>query len=327
MMENRVPRHCVWETTLRCNLDCLHCGSRAGESRGAELGTDEAFKLIDDLKGLGCERMILSGGEPLLREDLAELVRHIKDRGLRPCLISNGLILPQKIGLLESLPLYSVGISLDGLEDTHNHLRRNQESFMQAVESLRLLSEMFVDVYVISQINRLNFSDLEGLHGLIAGLDVDGWQIQLTSGMGRAEELDIMLSREQVGRLQDFIIGKRKGALKVYAGDDIGYYRHDDFEFTGCRGGISVVGIEADGGVKPCLSMQKDGRFAGGNIRRRPLKEIWHDPGFAAVNRNERELAGRCAACGRKSVCRGGCVGTAAACGSLEEYPFCETTR
>jgi len=313
---------------LRCNLSCLHCGSRAGERRGAELDTDEAVGLLDDLKELGCERVILSGGEPLLREDLADLVRHIEERGMKPCLISNGLILPEKIGLLENLPLYSAAISLDGLEEEHNHLRRNQKSFARAVESLRLLSGLFMDVFVISQVNRLNFQELEGLYGLIAGLDVDGWQIQLTSDMGRAEDIeDIRLSRAQIGHLLDFIIDKRSGALKVYAGDDIGYYYRGQFGFTGCRGGISAVGIEANGNVKPCLSMQKNEGFIGGNIRQRSLKEIWSDPDFAAVNRKERELAGRCAACGHKGVCRGGCVGTAMAFDSLADYPFCAKTR
>ena len=323
-MTRFVPTHCVWETTLRCNLRCRHCGSRAGTRRGSELGTREALALIDDLAELGCERVVLSGGEPLLREDLAGLIRRIHARGMKPCLISNGYILSERIGALESLPLHSVAVSLDGLEETHDGLRQDPRSFTQALRSLRLLSRLFIDVYAVTQVNRLNYPDLEGLYALLCRLGIDGWQVQLTNDMGRAQDIaELMLDRAQIERLLGFILAKEGGPLKIYPGDDIGYHHRGRFRFEGCRGGISVVGIEADGGVKPCLSMQKGAGFLGGNIRQRPLREIWHDPGFAAVNRKEQALGGACAGCDHKRTCRGGCVGTAAAFDSLEEYPFC----
>ncbi|MDD5341062.1 MAG: radical SAM protein [Patescibacteria group bacterium] len=327
-MERYIPKHCVWETTLRCNLKCLHCGSRAGKCRDQELNHDEAILLINDLKELGCERIILGGGEPLLRKDFANLVWHIKEMGMRPCLISNGLILPQKIKLLASLPLYAVAISLDGLEKTHNYLRQNQKSFSQVIKSFHSLSNLFIDVYAISQINRFNFSELEDLYELISHLHIDGWQIQLTNDMGRAEDLkDFRLSRKQLVKLVDFIVRYKNGPLKIYPGDDIGYYCRGQFQFQGCQGGIQVIGVEANGNVKPCLSMQKDNRFVGGNIREKSLKEIWHDPNFAAINRKAHKLAGKCASCAHARQCRGGCVGTVMSFDSLGTYPFCIRTR
>ena len=328
-MKKYIPKHCVWETTLRCNLKCLHCGSKAGNCRGQELTHEEAMILINDLAELGCQRIILGGGEPFLREDLFDLIWHIKSMGMRPSLITNGLLLPKKIEQIRQVPLYSIGISLDGLRATHNYLRQNKKSFDSVLKSVLLLNQqnMFLDIYVITQVNRFNINELEQMHEMLLPLDLDGWQLQITNDMGRAESLkDFMLSRKQLFKLVDFIVSHKNGPLKIYPGDDIGYYCRGQFKFQGCQGGIQVIGIEANGNVKPCLSMQKDDRFVGGNIRQKSLKEIWHDPNFAAINRKEHQLAGKCASCAHAHQCRGGCVGTAMSY-SLETYPFCLRTR
>ena len=318
---------CVWETTLRCNFQCRHCGSRAGKARGEELTLPEAKKMVAGLSSLGCERIIFAGGEPLLRRDILEISQEANRRGMRVSLISNGFLVPEKIGLLEEMDLYSLGLSLDGLEATHNYLRNNARSFERVIKSIEAIKkkDLFLDLYIITQVNKLMLPEIRKLYDLISDLGVSGWQLQLTNDMGRAEDLkNIMLSRDQIREVLDFILEKReKGVLKIYSADDLGYYYRGEFEFQGCPAGLTNVGIKANGDVLPCLSMQKSDVYIGGNLKERPLANIWNDPKFAVVNRQPKKLEGQCALCKFRKQCRGGCVGTAMAFDSLECYPFC----
>lgn len=323
-MQQYKPEHCVWETTLRCNLRCRHCGSKAGKARGQELSFSEAATMFAQLAALGCKRVMMAGGEPLLRSDIVELSLEIQKHHMRACMITNGLAVPKNIKLIEAMNLYSVAISLDGLAQTHNYLRDHGHSYNHVIQSLQRLKELFLDLYVITQVNKYNVHELEDMYQLLLGFELDGWQIQLTNDMGRAELLkDSMLGKPEILQVLDFILAKKDAPLKIYPADDLGYYYLGSSCFTGCQGGISVVGIEADGTVKPCLSMQKDKRFDGGNLRERSLSDIWFDPEFAAINRQERKLTGQCERCQYVKLCRGGCVGTALAFDSLTEYPFC----
>ena len=106
----------VWEITLRCNIHCLHCGSSADKTaRDNELTTDEALDLIEQLADLGCKRVVLSGGEPFLRNDWAALSMRIRDLGMNVSYISNGFIINDDIiDLLKIIQPVGVSFSLDG---------------------------------------------------------------------------------------------------------------------------------------------------------------------------------------------------------------------
>ncbi len=321
-----IPVTCVWETTLRCNYRCRHCGSRAGKKRGEELTFEQAKGMIEELASLGCKRVILGGGEPLLRNDIKTIAQEIKKNRMKVSMISNGFLIPAKIDMVEAMDLYSIGLSIDGLERTHNYLRDNNKSFRRVMESITLIRKrrLFLDIYIITQLNQMMFSEMEELYAIVDSLGVTGWQLQLTNDMGRAEDLrDIMLRQEQIREVLDFILSKKTGGLKIFPADDLGYYYKGEFEFKGCSGGISTIGIEANGNVKPCLSMQKDNECIGGNIKERSLTSIWNDPHFSPHTRKPRTLLGACTACVYKASCRGGCVGTAMAYNSVHAYPFC----
>ena len=91
------PRNCVWELTLDCNLNCVHCGSSAGRARHAELSTEEALDVVRQLRDLGCELVTLSGGEPLLRPDWFEIARAIADSGMYVNMVTNGLLVDDEV--------------------------------------------------------------------------------------------------------------------------------------------------------------------------------------------------------------------------------------
>jgi len=134
----------VWEITLKCNINCLHCGSSANSNKRInELSTDEALDLIEQLADIGCKRVVLSGGEPFLRKDWAVLALRIRDLGMNVTFISNGYVVnDDTVDLLKVINPSGVGISLDGgCAETHDYIRGKKGVFDRAVSALNKLSK------------------------------------------------------------------------------------------------------------------------------------------------------------------------------------------
>ena len=121
----------VWNITKRCNLKCIHCYAHAKATPADnELTTEEGKALIDDLAAFGAPVILFSGGEPLMREDLPELAEYAVSKGMRAVISTNGtLITPEVARKLKEIGLSYVGISLDGMEKTHDHFRGQKGSF------------------------------------------------------------------------------------------------------------------------------------------------------------------------------------------------------
>jgi MoaA/NifB/PqqE/SkfB family radical SAM enzyme len=148
------PSYVVWEVTFACNMRCIHCGTSAGKRRPDELTTQEALNLIDELADLGCENLVLSGGEPLLREDWRQLARRSKDRGIRTYVISNGYAMtPEVADDLAAIPMNNIGISFDGTEKTHNFIRQREDSYARVIGAFGLLRERELRFQAVSQIS------------------------------------------------------------------------------------------------------------------------------------------------------------------------------
>ncbi|MDP6154763.1 MAG: radical SAM protein [Candidatus Thermoplasmatota archaeon] len=156
----------VWETTLACNMKCTHCGSSAGKARPDELDTGECIKLVEDLAQLGCGTVALMGGEPLVREDWVTIAGCVKDLNMDLSIVSNGLLMEKYMDRISSLEPKVVGISLDGLEKTHDSIRR-KGSFKTAMNAIKLLRDADIQVTVISTVSTKNFNDLIKMKDLI----------------------------------------------------------------------------------------------------------------------------------------------------------------
>ncbi|MHA2203884.1 MAG: radical SAM protein, partial [Candidatus Hodarchaeales archaeon] len=128
----------VWETTLKCNLRCSHCGSSAGQARSSELTTEESFSLCEQLARLKCTNVALMGGEVFLRKDWYEIARCVKDLGMELSIVSNGFILNKYIKELAELKPTVVGISLDGLRTTHEFIRGVKGAFTKTIKAINL---------------------------------------------------------------------------------------------------------------------------------------------------------------------------------------------
>lgn len=319
-----VPENAVWELTLRCNMNCLHCGSSAGRARDNELSVEECLVVADDLIRLGCRLVTLIGGEVFLYRGWEKVARRLVDGGAKVNIITNAYRMgTQEIELIRQAGLANVGISVDGMEENHDLIRRKRGSFQKVLYAFRMLREADISIAVITSLLEANFNDLEAMYRLFEVNGVDVWQLQIVTAMGNiAGRKDYLLHPEQVGDITRFIRTKRQqGAMRVYAGDDVGYFDENEAYirsrpgtisvWNGCQAGLRVVGIDSVGNVKGCESIYSE-KFIEGNLRNESLETIWTKEGNFAYNRNfdPSMLTGACAGCDKGSVCRGGCRGS-----------------
>lgn len=336
------PKRCVWELTARCNMRCLHCASGLGPtySRGEELSTAEAIKLCHELKELGCEYTVLSGGEALLRDDWEVIAQELVGLGIATSLITNGLLItPALAKRIKNAGLCRVALSLDGLESTHNYIRNHPQSFATVCRSCSILRDAGLQVNIVTHINRMNLSELDSMEALVGGMGASVWRLQLGSPVGRmAEHPELHLLPEHLPGIADFIVAaKQRTLVYISVGDNIGYFSEHELElrrgadtplfgcWCGCPAGCLCVGIEANGNVKGCLSLQSP-RFIEGNVREQSLSSIWNRPGAFRYSRGftPSDLTGFCKGCEFGEICRGGCTFMAfGATGSPHNNPFC----
>jgi len=301
----------VWEFTLKCNLRCSHCGSKAGIPRENELNTKECFKVCEELADLGCEDVSLMGGEPFLRKDWFSVASCIKDLGMNLAFVSNGTILERYIEKISKLEPKVVGISLDGIKENHERIR-GKGTFEKTIKAINLLRETGIQTTVITTVSKINFRDLPKMKNLIFKKGVN-WQIQVAQPFGNFKK-EQMLSKEEFYATALFIakerIKNKFEDMPVIGAHCYGYYSNilPGCNWKGCQAGITALGITSDGGIVGCLSIGND-RFIEGNIREKCLSEIWENPKNFLYNRgfNKTKLGPNCTDCKYALECKGGC--------------------
>ena len=172
----------VWEITLACNMNCTHCGSSAGKARKNELNKAECYKLCEELADVNCDMVSLMGGEPFVRDNWYDIAWCIRDLGMKLAFVSNGLLIPKHINKIVQLEPTVIGISLDGVESTHDSIRK-EGSFDAAVNAINLLNEYSIQTTVITTISKTNFQELPKIKHLLSDKEVN-WQIQVAEPFG-----------------------------------------------------------------------------------------------------------------------------------------------
>lgn len=331
-----IPRIAVWELTLACNMRCGHCGSRAGEPRPDEMSDAEMLQLAKDLTDLGTNRVTLSGGEPIMRKIWPDIARTLRAGGARINMVSNAWGWnPHTVQTAIDAGLSNVSFSVDGMHETHDEIRR-AGSFARCAQAFDWCREAGLQTASIMTINRKNLGQIEQVHDFLAAHGVKHWQVQLSDAMGNQEDnLDWAFHPEDAPEVEARVAAlMRDTPMQISIGDNLGYYGPHEEElrgkskfgfWTGCMAGVRVIGIEANGNIKGCLSQQHSS-FVEGNVRDTPLREIWTRPGAFAYNRefNVDQLEGFCRDCRFNDICRGGCTCTAHfASGSRFDNPIC----
>jgi radical SAM protein with 4Fe4S-binding SPASM domain len=331
-----VPKACTWELTLRCNLNCGHCGSRAGEARAGEMGRDRVLAVARELAALGCTKVTLSGGEPTLSPHWEAVASEGARAGMRVNMITNGVVAGRDlVRRAKDAGLVSLGVSLDGLEQAHDRIRGLRGLYGRVMRLLDDCTAERMPVGVVTTIWKGNLRDLEALHDLIAGR-VYVWQLQIGAAMGNLADrrCEQIAPEDLLDVIPAIAALVRRCKVAVHVADNVGYF--GPYEETlrrrrttpvpcwvGCYAGCRNVGIEADGGVKGCLSIQAT-RATEGNLQAEPLDRIWRRKGAFAYNREFSldDLGGFCRTCEHAAICRGGCL-SMRTCEGGRENPFC----
>lgn len=303
----------LWECTLRCNLNCIHCGSDCKkDSTVKDMPVADFMKALDELKPIITPNetmIVLTGGEALLRKDLELVGKQLYQRGFPWGIVTNGLQLtPSRIKSLQDAGMRAVTVSLDGLEESHNWMRANKNSYRNAADAIAALSETIDLRYdVVTCVNQRNFSELTSLKELLISLGVKEWRLFTIFPIGRAKEhKELQLPPEKFKLLFDFIkVIREEGKIKLNYGCEgfLGNYEgevRDNFFF--CRAGINVASVLADGSISACPNLREN--FIQGNIYNDDFADVWENRYEIFRNRSWTKQ-GACGSCNNYNYCLG----------------------
>lgn len=301
------------------NCDICLCGTERGQAE-QELSHEEAMNVCEQIKEMGVKRAVLTGGEPLMREDWAEIAFRLTDGGVEVHIITNGYFLDKEtVRKIKKAGIKKVTVSIDGTEAAHDS-SRIRGSYARCVNGVKLLRTEQIPFWIATTVTKDNLSILPGLAEELLELEAEHWSIQAGLPFGNMKK-EKVLSANEIEQLIDICheISSQSG-MKIYLGESIGYYSCKEAlirskalgtdkipVFRGCPAGITTLDIACNGdilGISLCVS-----GFREGSLRERTLREIWEDPNAFSWRRNmtAKDLKGACAGCTYGELCMGGC--------------------
>ncbi len=322
----------VWNITRRCNLHCIHCYSESKNVEyPGELTSEQARAVVDDLAEFNIPVLLLSGGEPLMRPDILDVIEYARGKGLRPALSTNGtMITPEVAASLKEAGLAYVGISIDGLQAVNDRFRGKKGAFGEALEGIRNCREAGFRVSLRFTLTRHNMDDLDAIFDLVAEEGIPRVCIYHLAYAGRGNKLlSFDLSHDETRKAMDLIFqrtidaNERGRELEVLTVDNhadavylLQWVRRNAPEREsevgellrrnrGNSSGSGIACIDNVGDVHPDQFWRVQTL---GNVLERPFSEIWQDEGIELLYklRNRNGLVkGRCARCGYFDLCNG----------------------
>lgn len=265
--EEHPLRKLFWECTLRCDLKCRHCGSDCKmQPERMDMPKEDFLRVLDGIAKKTDPHqvfVIISGGEPLMRRDIEACGRAIYEKGFPWGMVTNALHLtPQRWIGLQQAGIRSMAISLDGLEEEHNWMRGNDQSFKMVSRALDMLvakGDFLFDV--VTCVNRRNYQKLDEIKEFLIGKGVKRWRVFTVFPVGRAAlDPDMRLTNEEFRGVFDYIRKTREeGRIRVdygcegFLGNYEGEVRHRLFS---CQAGVTVGSVMADGSIAACASIR-----------------------------------------------------------------------
>lgn len=306
-------RQLFWECTLRCNLNCRHCGSDCRvQSAVKDMPVEDFCKALDSVAKVYDPHKVMinvTGGEPLVRMDLEHCGRVIYERGFPWGMVTNGLALtPRRYESLLQSGLRAMTISLDGLGANHDWMRGRKGIFERASSAIKMVIDSGeVEFDVVTCVNKRSYKQLEELKEFLISLGLKSWRLFTIFPVGRAaEDPELQLDAEEFKGLMEFIKSTRKeGRIKAsyccegFMGNYEGDIR-DHFFF--CNAGVTVGSVLADGSISACPSIRAD--YHQGNIYEDDFMEVWTSR-FHPYRDREWMRKGECAECKYWKYCRG----------------------
>jgi len=322
----------IWNLIRRCNLTCKHCYSISTDKDfPGELNTDEVFTTMDDLKQFKVPVLILSGGEPLMRADIFDISHRAKDMGFYVGLSTNGtLITEDNIQQIADVGYDYVGISIDGIKDTHDKFRRRIGAFDESMHGIKLCKQHGIKVGLRFTLTQDNAHELPQVLQLMDEHDVDKFYLSHLNYAGRGNknrEDDVIhnITREAMtllfntsyaavknGKNKEFVTGNNDadGVYLLHWVEQNFPEKAEEIktrleQWGGNASGVNIANIDNLGNVHPDTFWWN---YDLGNVKQRPFSEIWQDtsdPLMAGFKMQNRPLKGRCAECQYLSICGG----------------------
>ena len=322
----------VWNTTRRCNLNCIHCYSKSENKLYAnELTTSEAKAFIKDLAEFGVNVLLFSGGEPLLRHDLFEVARFASKAGLRTVLSTNGtLITEAKARQLKNAGFSYIGVSLDGMGETNNKFRGKDHAFELAVEGIRNCMKANLRTGLRFTVTKYNFNDLPEIFNFIETERIPRVCFYHLAYVGRGTSItNDDLTHEQTRTFMDYVLMKAESFSKKNLNTEIlTVDNHADAAYLylklkekdpqkaeaalellklngGNSSGTGIGCVDFNGYVHPDQFWQ---RYSLGNVHTRKFSDIWKnnsEPLLEALRNRKSHLIGKCAECRFLDICNG----------------------
>ncbi|HOJ52758.1 MAG TPA: radical SAM protein [Syntrophales bacterium] len=335
------PGHPVWEVTGACNLRCIHCHATSGQAEGDELSTEEGKRLIDMLAEEDEFRtLVFTGGEPLVRPDIFELLAHAKKAGLKNIIATNGTLIDEEMAFkLKENGVVCNAISLDAASPAiHDKIRNRPGAFDLAMRAIEATRKAGILLQINTTAMEYNLPELPKLIQLADSLGAGIMLMYQLVAVGRGEKIERATLKKSANRnLSEIIRKEQKSARTIVEpvagpqywpyllsqkGIENGFFlKVAGKVFHGCAAGRGFVYVKANGDVWPCPFVE----VSGGNIRHQSFHEIYHHSQvFRDLRRREETLKGLCGECNYKTVC-GGCRGRAHAYTGdyLAEDPRC----
>lgn len=345
LSEEFVPKWIAWEITGRCNLNCIHCRCDASmESAAGDFNTEEAKRLLDEIAAYSKPVIVLSGGEPLLREDLFEIAQHGTELGLRMCIATNGTLINDRIcEQMKEAQIRMVSLSVDGsTAEIHDNFRNQKGAFAGTMRGISFLKKHGIPFLINSSFTKRNQEDIPNVYKLAKDLGATAWYMFMIVPTGRGEDImNELISAEDYEEILDWHFHQEleeeemlmrptcaphyyRISLQKAKEEKIDYKRRSLSFSTGggkgCIAGQTIALITQHGDVQPCSYFP----HSAGNVKEKSFKDIWENSTLLADMRDFSKFKGRCGQCEYINVC-GGCRARADAVYEdyLEEEPFC----
>ncbi|MCP4994863.1 MAG: heme d1 biosynthesis radical SAM protein NirJ [Gammaproteobacteria bacterium] len=322
----------IWNLVRRCNLTCKHCYSISADTDFPnELDTDQVYAVMDDLKTFKVPVLILSGGEPLLRSDIYDIAHRAKAMGFYTALSTNGTLIDESnIDRIAEVGFDYLGISIDGIEETHDKFRRMDGAFEASMKGLRLCRDRDIKVGLRFTMTQDNAEELPQLLDLMDREQINKFYFSHLNYAGRGNKnretdvfnqttrwamdllFDRALSDAKAGRNTEFVTGNND-ADGVYMLHWVRKHFPAEAEhihaklrlWGGNSSGVNISNIDNQGKVHPDTMWW---HYDLGSVKNRPFSEIWQDtsdPIMAGLKQSPRPVTGRCGSCAYLDICNG----------------------
>ncbi len=314
-VEEHPLRTLFWECTLRCNLNCRHCGSDCrAEATVPDMPLEDFLRVVDEQITPHVDphkvMVVISGGEVLVRKDLERAGLELYRRGYPWGLVTNALALtPERFDSLLRAGLHSISVSFDGFEDQHNYIRRNPHSYERALAALRMIAADGTVAYdAVTCVTGTLVPRLEEMKELLIANGIKHWRIFTIFPVGRAaDDPTLRLTDEQFREVMEFIRRTRhEGRIDLsYACEGFlgGYETEVRDSFYYCSAGVTTASIRVDGAMSGCTSIRSN--FDQGNIYRDNFWEVWSKR-YEPFRNREWARRDECGDCRMFRYCQGG---------------------